>query len=47
MGALCSTFRLLVYLLVMSEEFLKWFFGMFRFISRKWIHNVAQTVELA
>jgi Na+-driven multidrug efflux pump len=35
-----------VYLLVMSEEFLKWFFGMFRFISRKWIHNVAQTVEL-
>jgi Na+-driven multidrug efflux pump len=34
-----------VYLLVMSEELVKWLFGLYRFFSRKWIHNLAQTVE--
>ena len=34
-----------VYLLAMSEELTKWAFGMYRFFSRKWIHNLAQTVE--
>jgi putative MATE family efflux protein len=33
-----------VYLLVMSEEITKWLLGMYRFFSRKWIHNLAQTV---
>ena len=33
-----------VYLLVMSEEITKWLLGLFRFFSRKWIHNLAQTV---
>jgi len=33
-----------VYLLVMSEEILKWLIGMYRFFSRKWIHNLAHTV---
>ena len=33
-----------VYLLVMSEEIAKWTLGMFRFFSRKWIHNLALTV---
>lgn len=33
-----------VYLLVMSEELVKWLFGLYRFFSRKWIHNLAQTV---
>jgi MATE family, multidrug efflux pump len=33
-----------VYLFVMSEEIAKWILGMYRFISRKWIHNLAQTV---
>jgi len=33
-----------VYLLVMSEEITKWLLGIFRFFSRKWIHNLAQTV---
>lgn len=34
-----------VYLLVMSEEITKWLLGMHRFFSRKWIHNLAQTVR--
>jgi putative MATE family efflux protein len=33
-----------VYLLVMSEEITKWTLGLFRFFSRKWIHNLALTV---
>ncbi len=33
-----------VYLLVMTEEFAKWVLGMWRFFSKKWIHNLAQTV---
>jgi putative MATE family efflux protein len=33
-----------VYLLVMSEEITKWLLGVYRFFSRKWIHNLAQTV---
>lgn len=35
-----------VYLLVMSEEFTKWALGLRRFFSRKWIHNLAQTVSI-
>jgi putative MATE family efflux protein len=33
-----------VYLLVMSEELLKWAFAMYRLVGRKWIHNLAGTV---
>jgi putative MATE family efflux protein len=33
-----------VYLLAMSEEVSKWVLGVYRFFSRKWIHNLAQTV---
>jgi putative MATE family efflux protein len=33
-----------VYLLVMSEEITKWLLGVFRFFSRKWIHNLANTM---
>jgi Na+-driven multidrug efflux pump len=33
-----------VYLLVMSEEISKWALGVYRFFSRKWIHNLAKTV---
>jgi putative MATE family efflux protein len=33
-----------VYLLVMSEEISKWLLGVYRFFSRKWIHNLARTV---
>lgn len=33
-----------VYLLVMSEEITKWSLGIYRFFSRKWIHNLAKTV---
>jgi putative MATE family efflux protein len=33
-----------VYFLVMSEEITKWSLGMYRFFSRKWIHNLALTV---
>lgn len=35
-----------VYLLVLSEEITKWFIGLPRFFSRKWIHNLAQTVRI-
>jgi Na+-driven multidrug efflux pump len=34
-----------VYLLVMSEELIKWVFALQRFFSRKWIHNIAHTVQ--
>jgi putative MATE family efflux protein len=34
----------LVYLMVMSEEFLKWLLALWRFRSRRWIHNLAQSV---
>ena len=33
-----------VYLLAMSEELTKWLLGMYRFFSRKWIHNLATAV---
>jgi putative MATE family efflux protein len=33
-----------VYLLQMSEEISKWLLGVFRFFSRKWIHNLAEIV---
>jgi len=33
-----------VYLMVMSEEFTKCCLGIYRFFSKKWIHNLAQTV---
>jgi putative MATE family efflux protein len=33
-----------VYLMAMSEELTKWALGMYRFFSRKWIHNLAETV---
>lgn len=34
-----------VYLCAMSEEVAKWILGMFRYRSRKWIHNLAAQVE--
>jgi len=34
-----------VYLCVMSEELTKYIIGLFRFFSRKWIHNLAAQVE--
>lgn len=34
-----------VYLCAMSEEVTKWMLGMNRFLSRKWIHNLAAHVE--
>ena len=33
-----------VYLLQMSEEIAKWILGVYRFFSRKWIHNLAEIV---
>ena len=33
-----------VYLMVMSEEITKWILGVYRFFSRKWIHNLAEIV---
>ncbi len=33
-----------VYLLAMSEEVSKWALGMYRFLTRKWIHNLAHIV---
>jgi MATE family, multidrug efflux pump len=33
-----------VYLLQMSEEISKWLLGVYRFFSRKWIHNLAEIV---
>jgi len=33
-----------VYLLQMSEEISKWSLGVYRFFSRKWIHNMAEVV---
>ena len=34
-----------VYLCTMSEEVAKWFLGMYRYFSRKWINNLAAQVE--
>jgi len=36
-----------VYLLVMTDEVTKWIIGLYRYFSRKWIHNLAQTVSQA
>lgn len=36
----------LVYLMVMSEEFTKCVLGLRRYFSRKWIHDLTQTVDL-
>jgi putative MATE family efflux protein len=33
-----------VYLLAMSDEASKWVIGLFRFFSKKWIHNLTQTI---
>lgn len=33
-----------VYLIVMADEVFKWIVGMWRYLSRRWIHNLAQTV---
>jgi putative MATE family efflux protein len=33
-----------VYLMVMSEELSKWLLGLYRFFSRKWIHNLSHHV---
>lgn len=33
-----------VYLLAMSEEFTKWAVALWRFFSRRWIHNLTETV---
>jgi putative MATE family efflux protein len=35
-----------VYLFVMSEEIAKWAFGLPRFFSRKWIHNLVKVVVI-
>jgi Na+-driven multidrug efflux pump len=35
----------LVYLLTMSEELVKWSLGIWRYFSKKWIHNLAETVS--
>lgn len=35
----------LVYAMVMSEEFMKGSIGLWRFLTRRWIHNLAETVE--
>ncbi len=34
----------LVYMLTLSEEFCKWGLGLWRYFSKKWIHNLAKTV---
>jgi len=34
-----------VYLLAMTEEVTKWCLGMRRYLSRKWIHNLAHTLQ--
>jgi Na+-driven multidrug efflux pump len=34
----------LVYLLVMTEELVKWIIGMFRFFSKRWINNLAEAM---
>ena len=35
----------LVYMLTLSEEFTKWALAIWRFLSRRWIHNLAETVS--
>ncbi|MBI5296692.1 MAG: MATE family efflux transporter [Chloroflexi bacterium] len=37
----------IVYLMVMSEEAVKWILGMGRFLSRKWIHDLTRQVSTA
>lgn len=34
-----------VYLFTMSEEFVKWSIALWRYLSKRWIHNLAQSVE--
>lgn len=34
-----------VYLMVMTEELIKWVVCLFRFASKKWIHNLARGIE--
>jgi putative MATE family efflux protein len=34
-----------VYMLTLSEEFTKWALGLWRYLSKKWIHNLAETVS--
>ena len=34
-----------VYCMVLAEEVCKYTLGMYRYLSRKWIHNLAQTIE--
>ncbi len=36
----------LVYVLQMSEEISKWTLGVYRFFSRRWIHNLAEIVRV-
>jgi MATE family, multidrug efflux pump len=36
----------IVYLCAMSEEVTKWIFGLRRYFSRKWIHNLTQVVDV-
>lgn len=36
-----------VYLMVMGDETVKWFLGMWRYFSHKWIHNLAEHMEEA
>jgi len=31
--------------MVMADEVAKWFLGMWRFFSRRWIHNLAERVK--
>jgi Na+-driven multidrug efflux pump len=31
-----------VYLMVMGDELIKWFLGMWRYFSKRWIHNLAE-----
>ena len=33
-----------VYLMIMSDDICKWFLGMHRYFSKKWIHNLAHTI---
>jgi Na+-driven multidrug efflux pump len=33
-----------VYFMIMSEEILKFIIGLWRYFSRRWIHDLAQTV---
>ena len=35
-----------VYLMVMSEEFTKWVLGLWRFFSRRWIHDLTHLASV-